>query len=223
MSTVEVFERLARRYDAWYEGPAGSVLFTSELACLRPLLRPCSRPWLEIGVGSGRFASALGVETGVDPAGTPLRSARSRGIHVAQGVGERLPVRSGAVGAALIVVTVCFADDPGALLAEARRVLRPGGAVILGLVFADSDWGRFYQREAAAGHPFYAAARFLTRTRTAALLHGAGLRCEAARSTLYQPPTDHPVNEPARDGDAPDAGFVAWRAIPTATEDQAVP
>ena len=41
--------------------------------------------------------------------------------------------------------------------------------VILGTVFADSPWGRFYQRKAADGHPLYTAARFLTRAETLAL------------------------------------------------------
>src|SRR5579875_2431038 len=157
MSTAKLFDRLAGRYDAWYEGPAGAVVFPAEVACLRPLLAGLPRPWAEVGVGSGRFAQALGVDVGLDPAAVPLALARSRGVAVVRGVGERLPFRSGALGAVLIVVTVCFADDPAALLAEARRVIRDDGAVVLGEVFADSAWGRFYQRKGAAGHPFYSA------------------------------------------------------------------
>lgn len=215
MSTAGLFERLAARYDAWYEGAAGTVVFPPEVACLRPLLGGLARPWLDVGTGSGRFAAALGVEVGVDPAAAPLVLARSRGIQVARGVGERLPFRSGVFGAVLIVVTVCFADDPALLLAEARRVLQPGGAVIIGLVFAESPWGRFYRDKGARGHPFYSAARFLTRQEALALVAGAGLRVQAARSALYQPPTDQPSPEAARDGESPAAGFACWRAVAT--------
>jgi SAM-dependent methyltransferase len=214
VTAADLFERLAARYDAWYEGPAGAAVFPSELACLRPLLDGLPRPWAEIGVGSGRFAAALGVDVGLDPAAAPLALAASRGIHVVRGVGERLPFRSGVFGAVLVVVTVCFADDPAALLAEARRVTRNDGAVILGEVFAESAWGRFYQRKGAAGHPFYSAARFLTRDDTMTLVSAAGLRVQAARSTLCQPPADAPQPEPARDGEAAAAGFVCWRTIP---------
>ncbi|MGE5135806.1 MAG: class I SAM-dependent methyltransferase [Gemmatimonadota bacterium] len=214
MSTAGLFERLAARYDAWYEGPAGAVVFPSEVACLAPLLAGLRRPWAEIGAGSGRFAAALGVEVGLDPAAAPLAIARSRGIQVVRGVGERLPLRAGVFGAVLIVVTICFADAPAALLAEARRVTRDDGAVVLGMVFAESPWGRFYRHKAACGHPFYSAARFLTREETLGLLAGAGLRLQAARSTLYQPPSDQPEPEPARDGETPAAGFVCWRTIP---------
>ncbi|SRR5579875_229846 len=215
MSTAKLFDRLAGRYDAWYEGPAGAVVFPAEVACLRPLLAGLPRPWAEVGVGSGRFAQALGVDVGLDPAAVPLALARSRGVAVVRGVGERLPFRSGALGAVLIVVTVCFADDPAALLAEARRVIRDDGAVVLGEVFADSAWGRFYQRKGAAGHPFYSAARFLTRDRTLAAVNAAGLRVRAARSVLRQRPGDAPVPEAARDGEDPAAGFACWQAVPS--------
>ena len=215
--TAALFDRLAGRYDAWNDGPAGTAVFPSEAECLRRLLAGLPRPWAEVGTGSGRFAAALGADIGLDPAAGLLALARSRGVRVVRGDGERLPFRDSAFGAVLIVVTLCFADDPAALLAEARRAVRGDGAVILGTVFADSPWGRFYQRKAADGHPFYAAARFLTRSETLALVTGAGLRVRAARSVLYQPPSDTPVPEPPRDGDDRAAGFTCWRAVPDAT------
>ncbi len=215
--TAALFDRLAARYDAWYDGPAGTAVFPSEAECLRPLLAGLPRPWAEIGAGSGRFTAALAADVGLDPAAGMLALARSRGVTVVCGDGERLPFRGGVFGAVLIVVTLCFAGDPAALLAEARRVIRADGAVILGMVFADSPWGRFYQDKAADGHPFYAAARFLTRAQTLALVTGAELRVQAARSVLYQPPTGTPVPEPARDGDDPAAGFTCWRAVPDTT------
>lgn len=209
-----LFNRLAGRYDAWYDGPAGAAVFPSEAKCLRLLLAGLPRPWAEVGTGSGRFAAALGTDIGLDPAAGLLTLARSRGVRVVCGDGGRLPFRDGAFGAVLIVVTLCFASDPAALLAEARRTVRDDGAVILGTVFADSPWGRFYRRKAATGHPFYAAAHFLTWADTLALVNSAGLRVQAARSTLYQPPSDAPVPEPSRDGDGVAAGFTCWRAVP---------
>ncbi len=214
MTTAPIFERLAERYDAWYEGPVGRVVFPLEVACLRPLLAALPPPRLEVGVGSGRFALALGEGYGVDPARAPLRLAAARGVRVVQAVGERLPFRDGCFGAVLVVVTLCFADDPALLLREARRVLRPDGGVVLGDVFAESAWGERYRALGEAGHPFYAAARFLTRGELAGALRAAGLRVVRARSTLRQPPTDAPAPEPATEGDDPRAGFVGWLAVP---------
>jgi SAM-dependent methyltransferase len=214
IGTAALFDRLACRYDAWYDGPAGRVAFPLELGCLAPLLAGSHPPRLEVGVGSGRFAAALAAEVGVDPAVEPLRLARSRGVAVVQGVGEQLPFRDGVFGAVLVVLTLCFADNPGALLVQARRVLRADGRLVLGTVFADSSWGRSYQQRAEHGDPFYAAARFLTRPQLTGLLTAAGLTRVAARSTLLQPPSDRPHPEPVRDTDQPQAGFVAWQVTP---------
>jgi hypothetical protein len=74
--------------------------------------------------------------------------------------------------------------------AGARRVIRDDGAGAVGEVFAESAWGRFYRRKGAAGHPYYTAARLLARDQAMALMSGAGLRVQAARSTLCQP---HPL------------------------------
>jgi hypothetical protein len=81
MGTAGLFERLAAGYDAWYDGPAGPAVFPSEVACLRPRLSGLSRPW----VCSGRFAAALGVDAGLDPAAMPLALARSRKTPARQG------------------------------------------------------------------------------------------------------------------------------------------
>jgi hypothetical protein len=51
-----LFEALADRYDAWYDGPVGRIAFPLEVECLRPLLKGAPFPWLEVGVGTGRFA-----------------------------------------------------------------------------------------------------------------------------------------------------------------------
>jgi hypothetical protein len=58
-----------------YEGRAGAAVFPSERACLEPLLAGLPRPWAEIGTGSGRFAAALGVDVGLDPAAALLAEA----------------------------------------------------------------------------------------------------------------------------------------------------
>lgn len=213
-ATAALFERLADRYDAWYDEPAGRTLFGTEVACLSPLLEGLPRPWLGVGVGSGRFARALGAGYGIDPARAPLRLAADRGIRVVQAVGERLPFRDGSFGAVIAVVTLCFADRVDALLDEARRVLKDDGGVVLGDVFADSPWGRHYQAAGAEGHPFYSSAHFLSRSEALAALDRAGLRLVRARSTLRQPPGDTPRVESAVEGDTPDAGFVGWLAGP---------
>ncbi|MCS3920788.1 class I SAM-dependent methyltransferase [Fervidibacter sacchari] len=213
--SVQLFEELAERYDAWYDSPIGRVAFPLEVAVLRPLLSGSPKPWIEIGVGSGRFAKELQVDVGIDPAMKPLLLAKKRSVTVVQAVGEKLPFRDASFGAVLIVVTLCFVNDPISVLREAKRVLRDDGALVLGMVFADSPWGEFYKRKASEGHPFYKAAHFLSRGDLKQMLDFVGFSVVAARSTLRQSPSDFSLHpEPVLDGDLPDAGFVGWKAVP---------
>lgn len=212
--TAALFDRLTDRYDAWYDGPVGRLLFSNEVACLAPLVDALDHPRLEVGVGSGRFARALAIGWGIDPARRPLGLAAGRGIRVAQAAGERLPFPDATFAAVVVVVTLCFADDPLALLAEARRVVDDDGGVVLGDVFAESPWGRDYQNRAASGHPFYSAARFLTREQTLDTAQRAGLQLIRSRSTLLQPPGDAPHPETPTEGEAENAGFVGWLCRP---------
>ena len=94
-----------------------------------------------------------------------------------------------------------------------RRVLHADGALVLGMVFAETAWGQWYAGKGRAGHPFYSAARFLTRGEVKAILKRSGLAVVAARSTLLQPPSDAPRPETAGDGDQPEAGFAGWKAV----------
>jgi len=209
---LPVFEELAGRYDAWYDTAHGQLLFALERDCLRRLVPLGLRPGLEVGVGSGRFAAALGLEIGIDPALAPLRLAAGRSVAVVQGTGEHLPFADRSLGTVVVVVTLCFADDPAALLGEARRVLAPSGRFVAGVVPLDSAWGRRYAAQGRAGHPFYSGARFLTVDEHRRLLADAGFTITGACSTLTCAPNDDLVAEQVHEGVVPGAGFVALQA-----------
>ncbi len=63
---MNAFNSVAADYDAWFEGE-GRLVFNIEVQAIRKLLPYLPRPWLEIGVGSGRFAENLKIEYGLDP------------------------------------------------------------------------------------------------------------------------------------------------------------
>jgi len=207
---VTVFQKHADRYDAWFDTARGWALFESEAQCLRRVSRGLPRPWLEVGVGTGRFAEALGIDVGVDPAARMLTGAAARSVRVAEALGNALPFGDGSFGTVFIIVTICFADDPAGMILEARRVLTNGGAVVLGIVPAEGPWGEFYRAKAKRGHRFYSEARFFSPDELGRLAHKAGLHLRGAACTLLQNPQDEVVLvEPARDGAQRKAGFVS--------------
>ncbi len=202
------FNRLAVRYDGWFDNE-GRPIFQSELAAIRTLTNDLPRPWLEIGVGSGRFAAALGIDVGIDPADKLLAMARRRGLRVFQGHGENLPFADSSFGSVFMIVTICFVDDPLPVLQECHRILQPSGGLLLGFVPRDSLWGKKYVQEGERGHPFYSHAKFYTVSEVKAMLKTTGFEPERSSFTLIQPPGSAIEPEMPRAGYEPDAGFVA--------------
>ncbi|WP_129789764.1 class I SAM-dependent methyltransferase [Promicromonospora panici] len=90
---------------------------------------------LDVGCGSGELLEHLqdrgAVPSGVDPSSrmAELAQARAIGVDVRLGDFERLPFGDGAFDALLAVNALQFAEDQDAALAEAGRVLVPGGVV----------------------------------------------------------------------------------------------
>ena len=179
-----LFDNLAERYDAWFDSPNGAPIFAAEMRCVGALLDGAPRPWLEVGVGTGRFAEALGIEEGVDPSRAVLEIAARRGVHTRLGSAEDLPYEARSFGGVVMVVTICFVDDAQAALGECARVLADGGSLIVGLVPAASLWGEKYARQGEEGHAFYSEATFYTCEQVADMARKAGLRLDAAGSCI---------------------------------------
>lgn len=202
--TAALFDERAEEYDRWYED---SLVFAVELAALRSIRTRLPGPRLEIGTGPGRFAAALGVETGIDPAMAPLLKARSRGITGIRAIGEQIPLVSGSMGSLYLILTLCFLARPDAVLGECRRVLRPDGRLILGVIPAGSSWGRLLAAKGAQGHPYYRFARFLSLARVTTLLTENRFSVMESRSTLFQSPDSLKEMEKSKPGLDEQAGF----------------
>ena len=212
MSTASIFDNYSGRYDSWFD--RNRVIAEAEARLVEMMVD--KRPILEVGVGTGFFASRVRAEAGLDPSLGMLSIARRRlrGSLLVLGVGEKLPFRSSIFGAVVVVVTLCFVDDPEALLREAWRVLRPGGELVSCIVPLDSSWGRFYVEKGKKGHPLYSKARFLSRSSHVNLIESAGFSVVRELGVLSFKPWD----EPRLEDPAPwngDMGFVCAKALKT--------
>lgn len=190
------FEQHSSRYEAWFERHDAAYL--SELLALRAYV-PLEGRGLEIGVGSGRFAAPLGIQVGVDPSPAMLDRARARGVEVVQGTAEALPFANDSFDHALIVTTICFVDSPAIMLAQARRVLRPGGTLVIGFIDRESGLGQDYLAHQAES-VFYRMASFVSADEVEQLLLATGFSISAWAQTLVRPLAETLDIEPVRPG-----------------------
>ena len=94
----------------------------------------------DLGCGTGHLAQSLAPFVAkviaVDGSAAMLRAARARladlaNVDIRRGDLEELPLEDGAVDLAFLVLVLPYLAAPGAAIAEAARVLRPGGRLLL--------------------------------------------------------------------------------------------
>jgi ArsR family transcriptional regulator len=94
----------------------------------------------DLGCGTGQVSESLAPFVGrvvaVDSSTAMLSAARGRlagaeNVEVRSGELEALPLADGELDAALLFLVLHYVAEPAAALAEARRVLRPGGRLLV--------------------------------------------------------------------------------------------
>ncbi|MCD6257192.1 class I SAM-dependent methyltransferase [Candidatus Aerophobetes bacterium] len=205
----QVFDKLYLRYDEWFDTFPGREIFELELECLKNSLKEVPKPWLEVGIGTGRFAKALGVDFGVDPSIEMLKVALKRNLKVTKATAEHLPFGERSFGGVIMVVTLCFLDNSLEALRESFGILRKGGILVLGIVPGKSEWGKFYLKKKREGHPFYSVAHFYTIKESIEIAEKAGFKLEGVFSTLFEGPEDitHIKSYPPKPELKEEAGF----------------
>jgi len=208
MPGIDSFDKNVARYEQWFlDHP---LAYVSELHAVRDLLPP-GGGGLEIGVGTGRFAAPLGIAAGIEPSRAMAGVAGKRGVAVTIGVAEHLPYKDAEFDLALMVTTVCFLDDIDLAFREARRVLNPGGAFLVGFVDKGSRLGREYlsRKDKSA---FYKDATFYSADEIVAHMKAAGFSEFSFRQTLFQRLEDLSEVEPVREGSG-EGSFVVVRGV----------
>jgi len=150
------FNLRADEYDKWFE--ENEIIFQSELNALQEAL-PIEGTGIDIGTGTGRFASPLKINIGVEPSENMSSIAKQRGITIINAVAENLPFKKQSFDFALMVTTVCFLTNILQAFSEVHRILKPNGKIILGIIDKNSKLGKMYEKEKSKSK-FYNNANF---------------------------------------------------------------
>jgi SAM-dependent methyltransferase len=150
-------------------------------------------PILDLGSGTGRFSQALAARFGVpvvalEPAEGMRRQATAfgvaRGVASVAGTAEAVPMRDGSFVGAWASQVVHHVDDLPACASELRRVVRPGGPVMVRGTFKTTTglvpWGRYFPEAVRI-----ATELFPTLEEVSAVFSGAGLH-PGAHDVIWQ-------------------------------------
>ena len=143
MPRTEPFDKHPVEYEKWFN--KHKYVYESELEAVRHFI-PQGKKGIEIGIGTGRFAIPFGIKEGVEPSGIMRYFAINKGLEAYKGIAEELPLSDKSYDFALMVTTICFIDDIQKAFSEVKRVLKPGGSFIIGLVDKNSPLGKTYEK-----------------------------------------------------------------------------
>lgn len=130
MSLLPDYSHQAERYD---ERRSASPSVMGPL--LAALEGTSGRRLADIGGGTGNYSLALKQEgwapVVIDRSPEMLARAATKGLETVQADAQRLPFADGAFDAAMMISMLHHVEDRPAALAEARRILCPGGRLVL--------------------------------------------------------------------------------------------
>ena len=190
----------SEEYDSWYERHA--EWYHAELNSLKFILK-IPNPKIEIGVGTGRFASKLDIEYGLEPDENMMKYAEKRGIKVVRGYGEDIPFGDEFFNLVLISTSLPFFKDAKKVIRESHRILKKDGILVIAFIPRDSYFGRKYTEMGKRGDKRFKDAKFYTFEEVEKLISPL-FKIEQVKSTLIGENLDLNV----KDGYIPDSSFV---------------
>lgn len=212
---VRVFDKASTTYDDWYGEGKGAQVFRAELKGLETLL-PAEGLGVEVGSGTGVFAEKLrSYRRGViciDPSPGMLSVAVERGLSAILGVGEALPVRSGALDFAYMVTVIEFVGDPLGVLMSLGHALKEGAALVTLTINRRSAWGAYYLEKADESDPIFSHATLYEMDEVKALHERADYVYVGAVSALSDPPWAEDVGAGLLPPD-PNAGVAIVKSV----------
>lgn len=181
MAKTKPFDEHLAEYEQWFTD--NHFVFQSELTAIKKVI-PVKCKGVEIGIGSGIFASLLGIKEGIEPSYAMREKARERNIKVLEGVAEKLPYNDESFEYALMVTTICFIDDVLQAFKEVFRIIKKKGAFIIGFVDKNSPIGKIYLKNKNQ-NVFYKDAVFYSVEEVYKYLSETNFKIESVLQTVF--------------------------------------
>jgi phosphatidylethanolamine/phosphatidyl-N-methylethanolamine N-methyltransferase len=151
------YDRYAKTYDSWF----GMISRSTRVAAVAAVNQAPGERVLEVGVGTGLALPLYSHEkriTGIDLSRAMLDKARGRAAAMGlRNVEELLEMdaqatsfENGSFDVAVAMFVASVVPDPHALVAELRRVVRPGGKILIVNHFAQDRGPMWWVEKAMA-------------------------------------------------------------------------
>ncbi|NLJ99771.1 MAG: class I SAM-dependent methyltransferase [Clostridia bacterium] len=155
----EIFDSVAERYDQWYKRGVGALVHEIEMEIVMDLLQPkAGQSALDVGCGTGHYSIELARQgldvSGLDISQEMLSFAKAKSleddlsINWIQGDAGKLPFDEGSFDRVVSVTALEFMPEPGEVLREAYRVLKPEGRMVFAVIGGGSPWAARYEKKA---------------------------------------------------------------------------
>ena len=204
---MNIFDKYYKEYDEWYN--KNEKIYLSELECVKKAI-PETGKGIEIGVGTGRFASKLNIKFGIDPSLQMLKIASKRNILPVKAFGEEIPFKSNSLDFAVVLFTLSFVNNINKVFSEINRIVKKGGYIICGIIDKDSFLGEFYMQK--LNSKFYSKCRFLSTLELVDICKNNNILITEIYQTLFKIPELISSKEPVKVGFG-DGGYVVTKGI----------
>jgi phosphatidylethanolamine/phosphatidyl-N-methylethanolamine N-methyltransferase len=150
------YDRYAKSYDSWF----GMISRATRRAAVAAVNQAPGERVLEVGVGTGLALPLYSHEkriTGIDLSGAMLNRARERAagmglrnVELLEMDAQATSFEDGSFDVAVAMFVASVVPDPYALVAELRRVVRPGGKILIVNHFAQDRGPMWWVEKAMA-------------------------------------------------------------------------
>jgi SAM-dependent methyltransferase len=179
MSMRRAWDDEAANWIRWARAPGHDSYWRFHGARFLELVPPPGRLTLDLGSGEGRLARDLRARghrvLELDGSLAMVSASTALGGQALVADVASLPIPTGAADLAVAFMSLQDADDMPRAMAEARRVLGPGGRLVLAIVHPINSAGGF-EGDHGAGQPFVIRESYFARRRYTDDIERDGLR-----------------------------------------------